>query len=67
MYMHVSRDDLGVETTYLFDVPSVGEDFAVSGRKLVCSQSEHFGDDVRPLPRWRELVAVLGALDASEY
>jgi hypothetical protein len=33
---------------------------------LVCPRSEHLVDDKRPLPRWRQLVSVLAALNPSE-
>jgi hypothetical protein len=34
------------------DVPSIGEDFALLVRKLVCAGLEHLDDDVRPFPWW---------------
>ena len=51
----------------MFDVPGVDEDFTVDGLELVGAWSEHFRDDVRSLPRWRELVAVLVALNEVEH
>jgi hypothetical protein len=40
---------------YLFDVPSVGEYFAIGGMLLVGAWPEHFGDDEGPLPGLGEL------------
>jgi len=51
----------------LFDVLGIDEDIAVDGLELVGAWSEHFHDDVRSLPRWRELVAVLVALDEVRH
>ena len=51
----------------MFDVPGIDEDFAVDGPKFVGAWSEHLCDDVRSLPRQRELVAVLVALDKVEH
>jgi hypothetical protein len=45
----------------------VGEDFAISGPKLVGAGSEHFHDDVWSFPWWGELAAVLVALDEAEH
>ena len=39
----------------------------VDGLELVGAWSEHLRDDVWSLPRWRELVAVLVALDEAEH
>jgi hypothetical protein len=33
--------------------------------QLLGAWPEHFGDDERPLPRWRELVVILIALDEA--
>jgi hypothetical protein len=60
-------DEQGIEATYLFDIPSVGEDFVVRGTKLVGPRLEYFHDDVRSFPRQRELVAAFIALDALEH
>ena len=51
----------------MFDVPGVDEGFAVDGIELVGAWSEHLRDDVRFLPRRRELVVVLVALDEAEH
>ena len=51
----------------MFDVPGVDEDFAIDGLELIGAWSEHLRDDVRSLPRRRELVAVLVALDEAEH
>ena len=58
---------LRVKATYLFDVPSVDEDFVVDGLKLVGARPEHLRNIVWSL-RWRrELVAALVALDEAEH
>ena len=51
----------------MFDVPGVDEDFVVDGPELTGAFLEHLRDDVWSLPWWRELVAVLIALDESEH
>ena len=51
----------------MFDVLGVDEDFTVDGPKLVGAWLEHLRDDVRSLPRRRELVEVLVALDEMEH
>ena len=51
----------------MFNVPGIDEDFAVDGLELVGAQSEHLRNDVRSLPRRRELVTVLVALDEAEH
>ena len=51
----------------MFDVPSVDEDITIDGLELIGAWSEHLRDDVRSLPRRRELVAVLVALDEAEH
>ena len=51
----------------MFDVLGVDEDFIVDGLELVGAWSEHLRDDVRSLPRRRELVVVLVALDNVEH
>ena len=51
----------------MFDVPGIDEDFVVDGLELVGARSEHLCDDVQSLPRRRELVAVLVALDEAEH
>jgi hypothetical protein len=38
---------------------------AVGDLELVSARLEDLGDDVRPLPWWRKLVAVLVALDEA--
>ena len=43
------------------------EDFPVDGLELVGARSEHLRNDVRSLPRQRELVAVLVSLDEAEH
>jgi hypothetical protein len=50
----------------VFDVPHVGDDSHVLVSDLVCSGSEHLVDDERPLPRARELVPILAALNSSK-
>jgi hypothetical protein len=37
MYMHGMKNDLRVKMMYLFNVPSIGEDFVVSDREFVRS------------------------------
>ena len=51
----------------MFDVPGIDEDFAIDGLEPVGAWSEHLHNDVRSLPRWRELMAVLVALDEAEH
>ena len=51
----------------MLDVLGVGEDFVVDGLELVGAWSEHLRDDVWSLPRWRELVAILVALDKAKH
>ena len=51
----------------LLDVLGIGEDFVVDGLELVGAWSEHLRDDIRSLPQWRELEAVLVALDEVEH
>ena len=51
----------------MFDIPSIDEDLAIDGLELVGAWSEHLRDNVRSLPWWRELVAVLVALDKVEH
>ena len=48
-------------------IKGIGEDFTVSCLQLVGAWSEHFQDDVQSLPRQREFVAVLVALDEVEH
>ena len=50
----------------MLNVPDIGEDLAVDGLELVGAWLEHLHDNVRSLPRWGELVAVLVALDEAE-
>ena len=56
-----------VKATQLLDVPGIDEDYVVDGLELVGAWSEHLRDDVRSLPRRRELMAVLVALDEVEH
>ena len=51
----------------MFDVLGIDEDFTVDGLELVGAWSEHLHDDVRSLPWWRELMAVLITLDETEH
>ena len=51
----------------MFDVPGVDKYFVVDGLELVGAWSKHLRNDIRSLPRWRELVAVLVALDEAEH
>ena len=51
----------------MFDVLGVDEDFAVDGLELIGAWSEHLRDDVWSVPRWRELLGVLIALDEAEH
>ena len=51
----------------MFDVPGVEEDFALDGFELVGAWSEYLYDDIWSLPWWREIVAVLVALDEAEH
>ena len=46
----------------MLDVLGIGEDLTVDGFQLVGAWPEYFCDDIRPLPGWGELVAVLVAL-----
>jgi hypothetical protein len=50
----------------VFDVPHVGDDPSVLVSDLVCSGSEHLVDDERTLPRGRELVSILAAMNLSK-
>ena len=58
---------LGIKTTYLFDVPRVGESLAVGGLELICAGSEHLCYDVGTLSWWGELVAILLALHSPQH
>ena len=51
----------------MLDLLGIGEDLIVDGLELVGTWSEHLRDDVWSLPRWRELVAVLVALDEVKH
>ena len=51
----------------MFDVLGVDEDFAIDGLELIGAWSKHLHDDVRSLPRRRELVVVFVALDEAEH
>ena len=51
----------------MFDVLGIDEDFTIDGLELIGAWSKHLHDDVRSLPRQRELVAVLVALDKAEH
>jgi hypothetical protein len=55
-----------VKRAQVFDVPHIGDDPLVLVLDLVGSRPEHLVDDECPLPRWRELVSVLVALNSSE-
>jgi hypothetical protein len=55
-----------IKRAQMFDVPCVGDDPPVLILDLVRPWSEHLVDDERPLPRWRQLVPVLAALNPSE-
>jgi len=50
----------------LLDVLGINKDLTVNGLELLGTWPEHLHDDVWSLPRWRELVAVLAALDEAE-
>ena len=50
----------------MLGVPCIDEDLAVDGLELIGAWPEHLRDDIRSLPRWRELVVVLVALDEVE-
>ena len=50
----------------MLNVLGVGEDLAVDGFQLIGAWPEYFRDDVRPLPGWGELVAVLVALHKAK-
>ena len=50
----------------MLKVPGIGEDLTVDGFQLIGAWPEYFRDDVRPLPGWGELVAVLVALHEVE-
>jgi hypothetical protein len=49
-------------TVYLSDIPSVAVDLALTVGQLVCSGLQNLGDDERPFPGRRELVAPSGVL-----
>jgi hypothetical protein len=51
----------------LFNIPSIGEDFAISGLELVGARLEDLGDDVWSLPWRSQLVTTLVALDEAEH
>ena len=51
----------------MLDVLGIGEDLVVDGLELVGAWSKHLRDDVWSLPWWRELVAVLVALDEAGH
>jgi hypothetical protein len=55
-----------IKRAQVFDVPCVGDDTPILIMDLVRPWSEHLVDDERPLPRWRQLVPVLAALNPSE-
>jgi hypothetical protein len=65
MHANNLEKNLRLEATLLLYIPSVGEDLTVGGLELVSARLEDLGDDVRPLPRRRNLVAVLVALDEA--
>ena len=46
----------------MLDVPDIGKDLTVDGFQFVGTWPEYFHDDVRALPGWGELVAVLVTL-----
>jgi hypothetical protein len=50
----------------MFDVPRIGDDSSVLVSDLEGSGSKHLMDDEWPLPRRRELVSILAALNSSE-
>jgi hypothetical protein len=50
----------------VFDVPCIADDPPVLVLDLVRPWSEYLVDDEGPLPRWRQLVPVLAALNPSE-
>jgi hypothetical protein len=50
----------------VFDVPHIRDDSSVLICNLVRSGSEYLVDDEWPLPRGRELVSILAALNSSE-
>ena len=50
----------------MFDVPGVGDGFAIIGLELVGAGLEYFCDDVRSFPRRRKLVAIFVGLDAAK-
>ena len=51
----------------MFDVLGIDEDFVVDGLEFIGAWSKHLHVDVRSLPRWRELMVVLVALDKVEH
>jgi hypothetical protein len=55
-----------IKWEWVFDVPRVGDDPPVLVLELVRAWSEHLVDDEWPLPRWRQLVPILAALNPSE-
>jgi hypothetical protein len=55
-----------VKRAQVFDVPCVGDDPPVLVLDLVRPWSEHLVDDEGALPRWRQLVPVLAALNPLE-
>ena len=51
----------------MFDVPGVDKDFVVDGLELIGAWLEHLRVNVWSLPWWRELMAILVALDKAKH
>jgi hypothetical protein len=49
----------------MLHVPGVGYSMPVAPLESICGQAHNFRDDEGSLPRGRELVHVVGLLDAS--
>jgi hypothetical protein len=50
----------------MFHIPGVGYSFPAAPLESICSRADNFYDDEGSLPWGRELVHVVGLLDASK-
>jgi hypothetical protein len=50
----------------MLHVPRVGHSLPITPLKSICCRADYFRDDEGPLPTGRELVHVVGLLDASK-
>jgi hypothetical protein len=55
---------LQIESAEMLHVPWVGDSLAIAPLEAICRWTDNFCDDERPLPRGRQLVHVVGLLDA---